>query len=349
MKKTMLKTLSVLGLLALMLSVVVSCSKQSEFTIKGELEGLGAQNIHFSYIMDDQTVEDKSQPAKNSAFEIQGVVDGDAVVEIYDSHFELITRVYVAQGGGKIQVTGNVKDPFNVKVSGNDVAERWSKWTAEHSNMLRSGNAKAIEQAVESYVTQNQKDVLSGLLLTYQYANHDNLERVTKRLEGLGDDAKSDAVMRRLGAMSDPTFSDAKRLRSQRVQNFLMYSIADSIEQFNVSASKASLIYFWTANNVNYSQDLEHLKSLKERKGGRVQIADVALLDDSLIWKRHLKDSPAPWPGRFWGLGGVLNYYVKNMGVTSTPCALVVDSLGRQCYHGSSMDDAIKEIDKIVK
>ena len=341
--------LSALGVLALVLSVAVSCSKQSKFTINGTLDGLGAQNIHFSYIVDDQTVEDKSQPAINSTFEIQGESDGDAVVEIYDSHFGLITRVYIAEGGGKMQVTGKVKEPFTVKVSGNDVAERWSKWTAEHSDLLRSGNSKAIEKEVENYAKQNPKDVLSGLLLTYQCANHDNLERMTKLLEGLGDKVKSNAVMRRLGAMSDPTFSDSKRLRSQRVQNFLMYSIADSIKQFNVSQSRASLIYFWAVNNVNYSEDIEQIKRLKERKGERVQIADIALLDDSLIWKRHLKSTPAPWPGRFWGLGGVLNYYVKNMGVTSTPYVLVVDSLGCQFYHGTSVDDAIKEIDKIAK
>ena len=82
----------------------------------------------------------------------------------------------------------------------------------------------------------------------------------------------------------------------------------------------------------------------KELDSKRLQIVDVNLDSDTLRWKSILRNDSASWR-RYWAVGGVVNNYVRNLSISSTPYYILSDSTGNILYHGDNFAAARKLIE----
>ena len=94
---------------------------------------------------------------------------------------------------------------------------------------------------------------------------------------------------------------------------------------------------------------IKQLKTTAKHKNSKnVQIADITLEKDSSIWKKTIKTDSVKWK-QFWGLGGIMNSAIRDMGVKSAPYFIVTDSAGTALYRGPSLDAACAAVDEKLK
>lgn len=314
------------------------------FTIDGDIKGLGTQNIRIIYVSDN-SVKGMWQPVMDNKFTYTGVSDEPAVVEIYSQQKVLLAHILV-ENGDKIKISGDLKKPYETKVTGTKENEEWSDFINKNKDILTKGNSTLMDIEIEKFIRDNPKDVVSTLLLMYDYSRLNDIAAVEKLLMKIDKGAKPESLLVRFESAKDGV--DLQKSPKQ-LTSFILYSNADSIETFNPSFSKVSLLYFWNTGSPEKAGVISQLKSLRNKYGSsKLQIADITFENDSSVWKHEIKTDSVKWK-RFWGLGGQMNNAIKDMGVRSTPLFIVTDSVGGMLYRGKSIEDASAAIATKIK
>ncbi|MDD2962057.1 MAG: DUF4369 domain-containing protein [Muribaculaceae bacterium] len=340
MKKSIFNILSVL-----LLSIILPGCSSDNFEISGELKDLGTQNLRLVYVTGD-AVSALWQPAVDGKFTMHGVSNEPTVVEIFNRNMDILARVYI-KNGDKITISGNIKEPAKIKVEGSDVNEQWSKFVSDNATAINKGDRETLYIAIEKYIRNNKDNILSSLLLAYNYATTSNVAETQKLLATIDEKAIAEIATRRIASVADGS-SDNKSA-AKKLASFILYSNADSLESFKPSNGKVSLLYFWADDNDGRKATIKELKNLsKNYAGKKVQIADITLENDSIIWKRVIKTDSVQWK-QYWGLGGRMNNAIKMMGIENAPYFLVADSAGASLYRGISLDAACMAVDKKLK
>ncbi len=334
MKSKILFTLS-------LLLILVSCSSD-HFTIKGELEGIGTQNIRVLYLTDDERVESEWVTVTDGRFEFVGSNYDWTIVYFIDNNKKIIARAAV-KNGDDISIKGSVENPYGINVEGTDENEQWYDFINGNAKLYGQSDRRQLNAEIEKYVTDNPSEISSTLILLNDYSNISGMTSVDSLFKIISIDARPSGLVNNYYALSQQI---DKEKRSRSINSLLMYSSLDSMITFSVSKYKASLLYFWDKNDMNRTDIVKGLKELqkKHEKSGRMQIADVMLSTDSLHWKEYIEKDSTTWM-HFWTVGGSLNRAISNLDISSSPYFVVTNSLGRQLYRGNSFENAVKAVD----
>ena len=73
----------------------------------------------------------------------------------------------------------------------------------------------------------------------------------------------------------------------------------------------------------------------RHQRKGRFEILDLSLDQDTMAWRRVVRNDTATWT-QGWAAGGISARGIDRLGVSALPCFVLVDSTGRRLWYGSS-------------
>ena len=325
--------------MAMAVAVLLAGCSSDSFYIEGELEGLGTQNVRIVYVARD-AVQSLWVPAMESKFNFSGISSEPTVVEVYTRDLTRIAHL-VMRNGDEVTLTGKLSEPYSTVAEGDKLNARWAEWVSGHAGDIAKGNAEAVHKDVEKMVKNAPDDPLTALLVGYDYIfTEADVAAAQRLLERLPDSEMNQLAEVHIGAVGDATA--LRRQQGGRIPSFALITNADTLTSFAAADARASLLYFWLPENVAHKADIRLMKRLKSRYGAaQLQLADIALENDTAVWKRTLRtDSALTLWRHYWALGGSANPELRRLGINSTPTFVAIDNQGRQLYRGSSAADA---------
>lgn len=323
----------------ILLVLLVSC-KENKFVITGEITNLGTQNIRVVYTANN-IINSIWVPAVDGRFRIEGNAPDITVVDIFNQQKGHIAHVAV-ENGDNIELKGDLKDTYGIKITGNKTNEKWNGFINNHKDIFIKGNSSIIDIEIEKFIRNNKGSVVSTLLLMNDYTNLADTERTDSLLSLIEKKAKPESLLTGYKGIID---NDMTNIPQKTIMSFILYNKTDSLESFIPGLSKLSLLYFWNSENENRGIIMKELKKLSNKyKKSQLQITDITLDNDSAVWKKKIKNDSVQWK-QFWALGGRMNNVLYRMDVRFAPYFIVTDSVGNPLYRGKSFNEAVKTIE----
>jgi len=314
--------------MVLMLPVLCCCKKENKpFKLKVELQGLGAQKVRVVYCGADGGVVDNWIQCDKNIFEIEGLCSNPSLLLVYNSSNMPIMKLIVA-GGDELEVKGKVLDNFNLDVKGSEVAEQYNEFMKKHKMDYRSADHKALNTAIEKFVKDNPKSVVSTVLVMLDYCPDDDA-KIDKLLDAIDSSAKPESLVASYNMLKSRNKTPATNVSSL---NMIEQGTGD-FETSSIVGSKPSVILFWDREMKMDDRRLI-VDQLKKLNTDSVQVMDISLDVDSTGWFFATRDDAVSWK-HYWAPGSMMNDDIVKLQVSTTPTIIVTDSLGQQQYRGS--------------
>ena len=322
----------------------VACSSD-HFSVKGRITDAGTQNVRVVY-GSDEGFEATWVTVKDDHFVFTGSSEEPVVLYVFNQQKKLLVHALV-KNGDDVEIEGSLSAPYRMVVKGTDENEQWSGFLIENSKFFDSEDFQSVDRAIEKFIAENPDNVVSALLLTNDYSNLTDRRQVETLLGKLSIEARPESIMKYFYAMQAMQGDESKK---DRIQSMQLYSSRDSIETVAPYKYSMNLLYFWNPDDKMRYSDFANVKNfVRELNSKRLQVADINLDSDTLRWKSIVRNDSAKWV-RYWAVGGVMNSYLHNLKLTSTPYYIVADSTGKQVYQGDSFAAARKAVeDKLTK
>jgi hypothetical protein len=307
-----------------------SCTS-SDFKVSAELKGLGSQNVRVAYRGADGGIVDSWITAQNDALVITGKCSEPTLLMVYNSMSVPVMRLLIS-GGDKLEVKGSISSPYELEIKGSDIMEEWNKFVVKHKNEYDMNNAPKLNEAIEKYVKDNPKSLVSTLLVLLDYAPSDD-NKVAQLLKEIDDSAKPESIMESFNTITLRLKNPNTSLTSLN----LLEMESDDFKVAKLAGTKPSVILFWDKDleNNKRSSAFEELKMLDTT---RVNIIDINIDSDSTQWRNTVAATASKWK-HYWAPGSMMNSELLRLQIKTTPTIIVTDSLGHQQYRG---DDPIK-------
>ncbi len=328
-------------LVAIMMLLLNSCSDPTTFTVIGNIEGDGTQNMRAIYYADDG-VKLLIVPVIDGKFEFETNLNAPTLVEFFSANKSLMGRAYV-EPGDEIKCKLYKNAPYKAKIKGNEVTERWSKFLNDNIEITASGDSNKINALIIDYVNKNKADVLSTLLLITEYYTPENSEEASKLLLTIAPDARPYDLIESYEALLDRSYNIKV---SEKLSAISHYSSTDSLKTFVPRESSYALIAFSNQDTRNDGELADSLRVLRESyHGKRIQVIDMSLDEDTVIWKKSIKNDSATWR-QGWVVGAVSAHSIERLGISRLPFYIVSDSTGKQIYRGNSITKAASMVNE---
>ncbi|MGM9802757.1 MAG: hypothetical protein ACI308_01120 [Muribaculaceae bacterium] len=323
------------ALIAITALVLTACRSDS-FRLEARIDGLGTQNVQVIYATSDGVVADWVT-ANDDRISYQGSAPELTVVNVLSDNGAPIARMAVIDGD-KIQLKGVFGDPMNIQYKGSKVTQRWTDFLKKHREEIESNNNAMLNIEIEKYMRENKDDVVSTLLLLYDYSSLSNTQHTDSLLNILNDDAKPLYLL--------STYHTLRNARSkvEAQKHFFMFDLYDSNGTWSTvrtSGHSYSIMWFWSRDDSYHNLTVDSLKQLGKTYGSRLQIADVYVDGDTAIWRKTFKNDSTKWL-HLWAPGGPKGKYLEPLNIYTTPTYLLIDSFGNYNYRGASLAELIK-------
>ena len=322
--------------------LLFSCGKGS-FTIEGNFPDAGTQNLRFVYVGED-VISSQWIPAVNGKFTMQGSSKRLTVVYIYDARMQFVAHV-VVKNGETLLLKGNIRDNYDITVSGSELAERWNAFTRENAGAFRSGNTAKTDAAIAAYVKANPDDVVSTLLLTCDYSRPGSAE-AQALLASISEDAKPERLLDLYTSVEAPDKELGKAFKPLKLRNGM-----DSLVALDTRHAPMTVLYFWRFRDDTRDSLIRGLKRLQRaysQKDKAVQIADICMMPDTAQWRGIIHVDSTAWL-HFRAQGGPTDPTLQSLDIRSANFFIVADSAGTQKYRGSSLKDASSAVAAYMK
>jgi len=315
----------------MLLCLLPSCSSDS-FKVSAKLKGLGQQNVRVVYCNADGGFTDAWVTAKKDELAITGTCTSPTILMVYNSMSVPIMRLVVSSGDN-LDITGSVTEQYNLQVKGSETMKKWNDFIVKHKSDYISSNTTKLNAAIEKYVKDNPKDMVSTLLVLIDYAPTDDGNNVARLLEIIDNSAKPETLMESYNVMMNRVKKGETSITSL---NLLEMKSGD-FESVRFTGGKPNVILFWDKELMTHERStaFDELKALDTT---RVHVVDINIDSDSTMWHNNVATTGATWR-HYWVPGSMMNSEIMKLNVTSTPTFIVTDSLGKQKYRGA---DAIK-------
>ena len=335
MKQLKLTVILLLSATAMMLA---ACSSDS-FRLEARIDGIGTQNVQIVYGTGDGVQRDWVT-ANDDRISYEGYAPELTVVQVLDFNDRLIARMAV-KNGDKLKFRGALNDPMGIEYKGSDVSEQWSEFIKENRELIDADNQPMLDIAIEKFIRENPDNVVSTLLLLFDYGSIANTDATDKLLGSINDNAK-------------PLFliSTYQTLRNERSKNesnrhFFMIDLYESSGTWSTLRANGysfSLLWLWSRDDDNHRATADSIRRIAHTYGKRLQVADIYVDGDTTTWRSTFKADSCDWK-HFWAPGGPNGKYMNTISATSTPRYLLIDSIGIYNYRGESL----AELTKVLK
>lgn len=317
--------------LVLVVAMMGGCKKENKpFNVKVELKGLGSQNVRVVYSGADGGIVDNWVKCDKNTFVIDGTCSNPSLLIVYNVMNVPIIKLIVA-GGDELEVKGKVIDQYELTVKGSEMAEQYNDFMLKHKTEYKSANSQALNTAIENFVKDNPKSVVSTALVLLDYSP-DNEAKIDQLLAKIDGSAKPESLMASYNLLKSRAKKPVTKLTSL---NIFEQSSGD-FQMASIKGSKPSIIVFWD-RELGASKRKEIFEELKMIDPTHTQIMDISIDIDSTGWYYATHQDGATWK-HYWVPGSMMNGEIASLQVNNTPTIIVTDSLGNQVYRG---DDAI--------
>lgn len=324
LKKTIAAVLAVAMQLVAALVGLASCGSEPEFRVRGEVDGLGTQNLRVT-LYRGEAVQQQSAQAIDGKFSFEAKAEEPVAGEIYTNAGVLMAR-FIADRGDNLNLKFSATDPTLFEAEGNGATEELAEFIADNSEAIASNDTKARNAAVEKFVGKHAKSLASTLIISVYYTPEGNEKRLGEMLDRLDKRAKPMWLVEPLlqplmeGAAADTAVVEPTRL----------LGAAGKVATLNPAGAKMTLIAFTDAASRGTDSVAALLEKLSaERVDATLRLAEVSFDPDTATWQRSLRDKPAP--GRvknYWAIGGAATPGIERLAVGRVPYFVLVDSAG---------------------
>ena len=122
------------------------------------------------------------------------------------------------------------------------------------------------------------------------------------------------------------------------VKPFTIYNGKGSIIRYSPGMQSYALLVFNDKRTPDsISRRLRELRDTLTKR--QFQLIEISLAPDSSMWHRMVDNDSSTWH-QGWLPGGPSSLHIRRLAVPRTPFYVVADSVGRQCYRGSSFHRA---------
>lgn len=324
--------LLVMACMLLVVTVMCGCKKENKpFKLRVELQGLGAQQVRVVYSGADGGIVDSWVKCENNVFEIEDKCSNPSLLIVYNKMNVPIVKLVVA-GGDALDVKGKILEPYQLDVKGSEMAEQYNAFMVKHKAEYKSANNQALNTAIENFVKDNPKSIVSTVLVLLDYSPSED-KAIDQLLDKIDDSAKPESLMASYNLLKSRAKKPATELSSL---NIFEQSSGD-FQVANIKGDKPSVIVFWD-RDLGVSNRKQIFDEFKKLDLAQVQVMDISIDIDSTGWYYATHQEAATWK-HYWVPGSMMNGEIVNLQVNTTPTIIVTDSLGNQQYRG---DDPIK-------
>lgn len=325
-----------LALVAIVAFVMCGCAS-NHFKLKAYLKGLGNQNVKVVYVDQDGQIVENWVTAQSDRFEVEGTCVNPSLLLVYNSINVAVFKT-VVMSGDEIEVEGKVMSPTELKVKGSETAQQWNAFIHDHKSIYGANANPALNAAIEKYVKENPKSMVSTLLVMVDYSPTSD-DAVDKLLNMIDGSAKPASL---LDSYTMLKTKKKKPVTSLRSLNMLELASQD-FEAAVFTGSRPSIVLFWD-KSVEESARTAAIAELKMLDAEAVHILDVNIDCDSAGWYRTVKNDATTWK-HYWVPGSMMNHELKPLQLTTTPTIIVTDSTGHQLYRGNSATQARQTVE----
>ncbi len=328
--------------LALIITIItamaLSACKSDSFKIEAQIEGMGTQNLMITYATEDGVVQDWAT-VQEDKLTYEGFAPEVTVITVAKEEGEMVLRTAV-KNGDDISVKAVAGRPFDTTIDGAETAEEWNKFIMENRIEFEQGNNKAIDEAIEQFIANNPKNVLSTVLLLFEYSSLRNTAHIDSVLNTIDIAAKPLLLINTYNAVRN------ERNKVQDGNQIYMFNHYDSNgnwTEFRPIRHGYSVLWMWSNNDRQHKQQADSLKKIYDKLDGRLFVADVYTEADTLLWRKKFTADSTQWI-HYWNPGGPYNPRTAYLRIFDTPTIMLIDSLGKCVYKGNAMG----EIEKII-
>ncbi|MBQ8773772.1 MAG: DUF4369 domain-containing protein [Muribaculaceae bacterium] len=328
-----LKNLLIISIVAI---IATACGDNTQFRIAGQVDGLGTQNVHMIYVSSGALTR-LTTTAVDGKFTFIGNSPEYSLVEILSSDKNVIGRVII-KNGQTVDAIFNIDDPYAIKLEGNKPCEQWSAFIRDNADIIKSGNTRKIDDAVETFVQSHKTDIVSSALMLTLFNATDNESRADSIFALISPEARPSSMTE--GYRSQLADINIAALNA-KIKSFSLYTAGDSIERYFPSKSSLSLFYFNGGISERRDTITSKILTLVDKyPRKRLRAVEVSFATDTVKWKYSIKDDSVTWP-QTWCAGGAAHPTFDKLNIPRTPYFIVADSSGTQLYRGTSITNAI--------
>ncbi|MBQ7689796.1 MAG: DUF4369 domain-containing protein [Muribaculaceae bacterium] len=316
----------------LMMPLLIGCADES-FTVEGELEGLGTQNVRVTYAGDDG-VSTQVITAEKGRFTFAGCSSSPTVVDFADAQGTLLARV-AACNGDRVTIKGNAKHPELATVSGSPANEQWSQFRTSHTALYARRPCAELDHAIEQWVRAHPGEVASTLLLLCDHSTLLADSTQLPLLTSINPEARPKQLITAFEALANYYSRNA----ATTLRTLTLCGTSGDFETLSLDR-RPTVIYCWSVADGDRTACVAACREMAEKD---ILVADVLLDADTAGWMGNRADAGSKVQ-HYWSPTGPMNATLKPLRIAATPWFIVADSVGRITYRGSSATEAQKAL-----
>lgn len=331
--------MKIINLILLALALcVTACGSDDSFTVLATVDGLGTQNVRAVYRSGGR-VNVQPSMALDGKFQFSGSVPQPTLVELYTGSRALIGSLVVCNGE-TVEVTYKLNEPGVMTAKGSRISEQMARFKTDNAEAFNSGNAEAVNRAVEKYVSDNRDNAASPYIVLAMY------------------DPSLDPVMAdSLFSMIDPKVRPAGDLVSSFRESLALgldtlsvfnplelYTTGDSVTTVAPRGGRGVLLALSALNDAEPHDSLvKRLNTVHDSLKKRVRVVELSVVGDTGVWNAQIK-SIKPRYTRCWEPGGIASPALGRVAVRRLPWYVAADSTGRIVYAGDELGAAVEKL-----
>lgn len=309
-------------LLMIILASMMSACMGDKFKIDGSIEGLHGTEIRVMFAGDSGIVNEFVPIDKKGhfSFSAQGASQ-PTLVSIMDRQGEVLTMLVVTNGD-HVKVNGDAGKPLGIKVKGSKVNEDWQMFRDEHAAFYTDANPSRLDAAIEKYIGEHPKDLLSTVLLVADYSNYSDRGKVSKMLKSIDAAARPESLTLEIGTARQPGKESLPRIMTLT----LVKHGGSAFEEIKLTGH-VSLLYMW-------GQPQNQREAINRQLGAlasNIAVIDILTESDTLKWHKTIAGESRQ---HYWAPAGPLEQGLQLLHVTTLPWFAVTDSTGLVTYSG---------------
>lgn len=327
------------------LIMVTACGGNGTFRLNGEIEGFGTGNLRVVYF-DKGAVQNMTATAVDGKFAVDAHATGPVMVRLYTGNGRMIAA-FNAAPGDNLEGKFSTSDPAGMELSGNDDAQRLTKFLHANADAISSGNHDSLNKAIADYVKSNSSRQVSGTLLsTYFYLPGHEAE-ASELISLLDEKVAKTASLR---GITDITRTLAEPLDSLVLEQFTIAGRKGKPIEVNPKDAGRTVLLFTDSENRTADSITALISKLSASTKPTIQIIDISADSDTAVWNESLhsisesdsltkayKAVKRTWSPNPYGIMGL-----NEIPVTQKPWFIVADSTSKVLYRGPIASDAQK-------
>lgn len=324
---------------------LTSCGSEPEFRVRGEVEGLGTQNLRVT-LYNGEAVQQQSAQAIDGKFQFEARAEEPVAGEIYTNAGVLMAR-FIADRGDNLTLKFSANDPTLFEAEGNSATEELAEFMADNTEAIEAGDAKALNAAVERFVGKHGKSLASPLIISAYYTIEGNEKKLSEMLDRLDRKAKP---MWLVEPLMQPLLSGAAA-DTAKIEQVRLLGADNKVVNLSPKGSKLLLLSFTDEGSRGSDSVAALLETLsKERTEATLRLADISFDSDTVSWRRSIKETKDSLRVKeYWTVGGAATPGIEQLAVGRVPYFVLVDSAGTVRFRTPSVAVAAKKLNIKLK